>query len=377
MRRGWLGTVVVALVAVTPAGPAHALTGAKQRVTCSSGPTIIRDGRLKIIGIGIPNRYGPDEATLYACLGHRRPRVIGDEDVDFLVFDGARYYAALNIQTGGEGAADGTHYVGNLRTGRDVSYLNALLDDDLTVEPFRVTAGGALVRDDYGIQVVRPGYRGDRGPRAIGSGHEIAYVGNTIYWTERLADDSEVARSAAVDAPARTRENRLYDFRAFDAHRLLHPRRGRCASLPGTTIAASVGLRVVAQRTRTGRTVRYACALKRAWVRSLGPLAGPRGELRIVSDRWLLSRTGGGATLLDGRNGEVVTRVADAGITAWTLAGNGTLAWIGSDGRLLGQAPRAAAPTVLAEAAAAPTALASSDATIYWTSAGAPGRWQR
>jgi hypothetical protein len=57
-------------------------------------------------------------------------------------------------------------------------------------------------------------------------------------------------------------------------------------------------------------------------------------------------------------------------VTAWTLLGDGTVAWIAADGSLRARAARATTPTVLATAAEAPSAPASSGESIYWTAGG-------
>jgi hypothetical protein len=345
---------------------------AKARVRCTSGRTVVQDGPLRLFGIGEPNRYGPVRATLYACLGGvPRPTAVGSESTRLVAFDGSRYLATLDASTGGEGSGDSTYLVMDLRRHRLVTYANAVWDADAffgnALHPFRVTTAGALVRDDYGIQVIRRGSKGDdRLIPAVGQGDEIAYVGDTVYWS-----DDAAARSTVIGTPAARPENRIYDLQLFNAAGLLSRRRGGCAAMPGITIAASPHVRVVA---RNGR--RFACATGKAWRHALGPRAGATGELRIVHDRWLLSRRAAGAIVIDARNGAVVTRVSGA-ITGSTLAGDGTFAWIEPGGRLVAKTPRATTPTVLAEATDAPAKLASSNRTIYWTAGGAPARWAR
>jgi hypothetical protein len=225
-----------------------------------------------------------------------------------------------------------------------------------------VTVAGVLARDDYGVQLIRPGYRGDdRLIKPIGSGSELAYVGTTLYWAERT-DTGLAARSATVKGPAAP-QTHVYDLRRLNIGALNH-RRGRCARMRGRIVAASARVRVVARH-----GVRRACSVGRDWVRRIGP-----GALRIAGDRWLLRTTGDGAELLDARDGTFALAVS-GGVRGSVIAENGALAWLDAGGTLRGQLPRAPAPTVLAEATDAPTALAASDRTIYWTSAAGPHLW--
>jgi hypothetical protein len=360
MTRAAIVAGCLAAVAIAPSG------AAKQRVTCSSGATIVLDGRLRIFGVPFHDRYGTVGADEYACLGRSgRPLGIGfasesqgtaSSDTPIVTFDGKRYLAALSTDDG-EGGPSASYDVFDLRMRRRVTFAKAVAGEE--PEPFRVTAAGGLVTDDYGIQLIPRGHRGDsRFIEPLGSGGEIAYAANTIYWS-----DGGGAHSAPAKTTAGMSENRVYDLRPLNP---FHVRRGhgRCESRRGTTIAASPHVRVLA---RDG--LRFACRRGSSQAHGLGPDAG---ELRIVGDRWLLSRTATGSTVLDMRGDGTVVTQAGGATGASTLAANGTLAWLEGDGRLLSQRPSDAAPAVLAEAADAPTALASSDATIYWSSAGAP-----
>jgi hypothetical protein len=346
--------VVLVLVATALAGAAEP----KPPPTCSSGFVVVRDGHLTIIGMV---RRG--DLRLYACLGHGRPYEVGDDDTYIITFDGTRYLGELSIAIGGEGPADASYFVDDLRARRFVTYVPSVDTPD-EIDPFRVTAAGALARDDYGIQLVRPGFRGDaRLIKPLGVGNELAYTGTTLYWTDPTGNGS-VARSATVGG-AVAPQTHVYDLRALDVGALNH-RRGRCARLRGRVVAASPLVRVVA---RGG--VRRACAIGRRWVRALGP-----GALRIAGDRWLLRMTTDRAELIDARNGRVALAVP-GGMREVAMGEYGALAWLDPGGRLLGWLGSSPGhpPTVLAEATDAPTALAASDRSIYWTSAGSPHRW--
>jgi hypothetical protein len=366
MTRAAIVAACLAAVVVPPGA------AAKQRLTCSSGITTVLDGRLRIFGVPFHDRYGTVGADEYACMGRSgRPMGIGfasesqgtaSSDTPIVTFDGKRYIAVLATEDG-EGGPDADYEVFDLRTGRRVTFAAALAGEE--PEPFRITAAGGLVSDDYGIQLVPRGHRGDsRFIKPLGAGGEIAYTGNTIYWTEK-----GIPHSAPAKAPATAPENRVYDLRSRNAFRVTRGH-GRCESRRGTTIAASPHIRVLA---RNGR--RLACRRASAKVHALGPRTGAAGELRIVRDRWLLSRTANGATVLDMRGDGTVVTAVDGAATSSTLTTDGTLAWIDADGRLLAQRPRDDTPAVLAEAAAVPTTLASSDTTIYWTAGGLPQRW--
>jgi hypothetical protein len=382
MRRGWLGTVVVALVAATPAGPAHALTG------CSSGTTVVRDGRLRIVGVRVPKARERDRVGLYACLGRGRPTYIGqsgytskphDVDVETVVFDGRRYLATRAWRS----FSTTTYRVVDLRRHRMVTAANAPFSAPGDPHSFRVTPSGALVRDDYGLQVVPIGSHG--APKALPPidklADDVAYVGNTVYWSEYHPPmGPNLIRSTTVDAPVRTPENRVYDISQLGP-RSLGFRRGRCASLRGRVVAATVHVRVIARRTRAGGTRRYACALNWNWVRRLAP----RGRLRLVEDDqgYVLSRSATSVTVLHAFNGHVVMRITgltgDRAIVSSTMTSYGAFAWIERSGRLLLERPHrqgaSAKPVVLAAAGDAPTALAASDSDVYWTAGGEAQAW--
>jgi hypothetical protein len=365
-------TALLAAAGATAALPAHAASP----VRCTSGVTLVLDGRLRILGIPFRERDGAVGVNAYACLGRSgRPRLVGgasqspgtaSSETPVVAFDGTRHLAAFSADDG-EGGPSASYEVFDLRSRARTTFANGLGGE--APHPFRVTAAGRLVRDDYGIQLIRFGFRGDaRLVQPIGSGDEIAYVGSTVYWTECPGGAPAIARSGATVAPGDTPENHVHDLAGVNPANPRGPRRG-CAERRGRTIAASPHVRVFVARDAAGRRVRRACRLGRAWLRSPMP-----GQLRIVSDRWLLAAGATGATVIDTRDGAVAVHV-DGAHAAMTLTAHGTLAWLEPGGRLLAQRPRATAPVVLAEATAAPAALAASDRTVYWTSAGGPERW--
>jgi len=382
MRLGWPGAVVVALVAVTPITPAHARTG------CSPGTTVVRDGRLHIVGVRVPEARERDRVDLYACLGRGRATYVGqsgytskrhDIDVETIVFDGRRYLATRAWR----GFSTTTYRVVDLRRHRIVTTANAPFSAPGDPHSFRVTPRGALLRDDYGLQVVPIG--SDGSPKALAPidkiADDVAYVGNTVYWSEYHPPmGPNVIRSATVDAPVRTPENRVYNVSQLGP-RSLGFHRGRCATLRGKIVAATVHVRVVARRTRADGIQRYACALNGNWVRRIQP----RGRLQLVEDDqgYVVSRSATSVIVLHAFNGHVVMRITgltgDRAIVSSTVTSFGVFAWIERSGRLLlERAHREGAranPVVLAEAGEAPTALAASDEDVFWTAGGEARAW--
>jgi hypothetical protein len=371
--------LVVALTAVAlAAAPAHA------RVGCSSGATVVRDRALRILGVPVPQPGRRAKVGLYACLRGGPTTAVGqagypghpaDSDVEQVVFDGHRYLATITLR----GNGTSRYRVFDLRRRRQATLARSTVTF-AGPDPFRLTLSGALARSDFGVQLVPLGFRGaDTELPLLGSSrsYDLAYVGSTLYWSDSANPAAPIlAGSASVAAPAATPENRVYDIARLGPYNL-ERHRDRCSSLRGRTIAASVHVRVVAQRSGGGTTQRYACAIGLGpdFVVALGPPPPRRGELRIVGDRWLLSRTTAGAIVIDASTGGMAARAPGA-IQSLTVSEDGRLAWIDGSGRLLAARSHRRAPVVLAEGSDAPTALASSEETIYWTSAGAPRRWQ-
>jgi len=63
---------VAAVVAATVVVFVPAAQG-RERITCSSGATVVLDGRLRILGIPVPQPGRRDKVGLYACLRGGRP----------------------------------------------------------------------------------------------------------------------------------------------------------------------------------------------------------------------------------------------------------------------------------------------------------------
>ena len=343
--------------------------------SCASARTVVLDGPLRIVGTRVPTQHKRDRVGLYACLGGGRPTAIGRSgypgfsgatDVDLVTFDGARYLATITVRDSGTGAR---YRVFDLRRHRQVTIARSAATG-FGEDPFRVLPTGALARPDFGIQLIPRGFRGNEASLTkLGStrSYDLAYVGSTLYWSTSASPSSPVVAAATtVDAPPTAPENRVYDITHLGPYNLTrHP--GRCEDLPGRLVAASVHVRVVAHR--GARTV---CGIGS---NAVAPVASS-GELRIVADEWLLSRDAAGARLIETANGKVVAR-APGPVRSVTVAQDGRLAWIDDGGRLLLARSRGRAPVVLAPASDAPTALAASEETVYWTSGGAPRRWQR
>src|SRR4051794_12349371 len=131
--------------------------GAAARVRCSSGVTVVQDRKLRIFGVEDVRR----DVHLFACLG-RRGAVTGLSDhAQIVTFDGSRYLADLDVSIEGEGGGDATYYVDDLKSGRMATFANAVFPGDEELHPFRITPAGTLVRDDYGVQLIPRGYKGD------------------------------------------------------------------------------------------------------------------------------------------------------------------------------------------------------------------------
>jgi hypothetical protein len=367
--------VVGALIAP---GAAHA------RVRCGSGATIYQDARLRVFGVHFVDRAdsegpfrGYDE---YACArGSRRPTGLGitgfdagvnSEDVPEIAFDGSRYLALVDTSDG-EGGPDSLYETDDLKTGRRLHFVSGgcCADTDNNVPgPIRAGPGGSLIRDEDEIDLYAGGH-GQTLSTPNAEATELALVGNTVYWTEQDTGPA-VARLATLAGAAPPRENYVLqpvevstkpDCAPRRSTTLLRTARFQIYTRHSRRRACRVGHRGslafgMPGQTRTARDLRTAGG---RWVLALDTYAGPTGNHDVLE-------------VADMRRGKVVTTVDAPAIAQATLLADGTVSWLETGGRLLAQAPGAAGPTVLADAAAAPTALAGGRRTIYWTTGGAP-----
>ena len=342
--------------------------------SCASARTVVLDGPLRIVGTRVPTQHKRDRVGLYACLRGGRPTAIGQSgypgfsgatDVDVVTFDGARYLATITVRDSGTGAR---YRVFDLRRHRQVTLARSAAIG-FGEDPFRVLPTGTLARSDFGVQLIPRGFRGDEASLTkLGStrSYDLAYVGSTLYWSTSANSFSPVVAAATtVDAPAAAPENRVYDITHLGPYNLTrHP--GRCEDLPGRLVAASVDVRVVAHRGARrvcsigGKRVAPAGVERRAADRRRRVAPEPRCRRR-EADRYV-DRQGRGARARAGAQPPSPRTAARPGST--TAAASSS-------------PDRAEGPGVLAPAGDAPSALAASQETIYWTSAGAPRRWQR
>ncbi len=370
--------IAIALLLVVAVG-ASADAKKRPRVTCHSGTAIITQGTLRVFGI--PFR-SPAEGVfrgddVYACLPGGRPRGIGQvgadegtdsETIDALVFDGSRYLAEQSTDDG-EGGPTVAVGATDLRNGRSGAFANGVGGVD-EVPPLRVLSDGRLLTSDDGVRLVSANAKSGSGKPISDSGDadEVAARGATAYWTEHPRGGPARVRTQAFPARAGAPENTTLG--PVDGLPDLH---ARCERRTGATIARSELVRVFA----SGAALR-ACRDDRGGVIRLAPEPGA-ADIRIVNDRWLLVLLGDptrSATVYDMKTLTAATTVRAGAqpLTSWTLAADGTLAWI-QGGALEAQTPSADAPTALAPAADAPTALASANHTVYWTAGGAPHRF--
>ena len=338
-----LAAAALALALTAPAAGA--------RVACTSGTTVLVDGRLRIFAIPFHDTIGDRGYEEYACLGaHGRPLGVGSvsaspgtdaTDTPAYVLAGGRYLAVASDEDG-EGGLSSFYDVYDLRTRHRVTFTNALFDLESPPE-VRLSAAGELVTDDIGeVEALAPGgsKRVLSTPGAQATG--IALSGSTVYWTE-----GGVARSAAL-APAPAGEDHVLAPVSVTGKSV-------CASRPGTTVARSPHVRV---------TRSFAC---RVGDRRRVVLPTSTGKVvRIAGDRWVYA----GGTVIDMRTRRTVTRSVSAIFAESTLLEDGTLAWIDDEG-LWAARPRTE-PVLLSAAA---TALASSHGVVYWTADGVAHRW--
>jgi hypothetical protein len=352
---------VAAVVAVLMLASA---ASADAKVRCGSGTTAFVEGELRIFGVyfhradDFNEEWGFDE---YACLGRGpRPQGVGlkysntgtgSDDAPAYAYDGKRYLAVYHT-TDGEGGPSAQLSVRDLRTRRDVGFVNVACCEG--VPAFRVASDGTLVALTPGedLFVKRRGRRAQTLSTPGAVPKDLAMTGATIYWSE-----GSQARSARLDGVSGGEALMLEPVR-------LHRRGGACAAAPGRTIAASGSIRVVERGAR-----RFACRIGGKGRFAAGVFGGPAP--RIVGDRWLLVRGEGRAEVVDSRTGRTVTAVGYVASPA--LLRDGTLAWIDFAGALHVRRP-GADPVVLAATGA--SSLAAARRAIYWTENGHPRRYR-
>ena len=356
------------LVALALSAPAHAKK--RPHVTCHSGTAIITQGTLRVFGIPFTS---PAEGVfrgddVYACLPGGPPRLLGQvgadqgtdsETIDGLVFDGSEYLARQSTDDG-EGGPTVTYGVTDLRTGRDGAFANGEggLDE---VPPFRVLSDGRLLTSDDGVRLVAANAENGSG-RLISTrrSDEVAVSGATAYWSEQPDDGPVLVMTRTFAARSSAPENVVLS--PIDG---LPNRSSRCERRTGATIARSQQVRVLASGTNT-----FACRDDHRGVIRLAPEHGA-ADIRIFGTRWLVVALGDpvrSVTVYDMQHLTTATTVKapTQPVSSWTLAGDGTLAWI-QGGAVFAQGPDAGTPTTLARTTNELTALASANHTIYWT----------
>jgi hypothetical protein len=334
---------LVAVVLIVLCSPAEA------KVTCGSGVTAFVDGKLRIFGIHYrtPDEWGFEE---YACLGRRRPLLVGGvgsstgtASGETGVYAHAGRFLADYSQSDGEGGPSAHVTVVDLIRRRAVSFVNVACCEFTPAIRLAPNGAVAVVAPGEGLLVKSPGRRA----RTLAAApRDLAMAGGTVYWTEAGQARAErlegvTGREALMLEPVRMRR-----------------RGGACAAAHGRTIAASGTVRVFA---RSG---------ERFWCRVGG--RGPSAltvpvRPRIVGDRWLLVRGEGSARVIDTRTGATV--IHEQAVATPTLLRDGTLAWIDHGGRLLVRSP-GSATVVLAQAGA--SNLAAARRAVYWTETGSP-----
>lgn len=347
--------LVTAMLFVLAGGAAEAKVG------CASGTTAFAGGGLRIFGVHYAT---PDESGFveYACLGRRRPLIVGGVGATtgtgsgatpaYAIGGGGRYLAAYDVSDG-EGGPSASIGVIDLHRRRTVNYVNVACCG--FVPAFRVASDATLVFLAEGESlVVKARGRRERTLSAPGAiPRDLAMAGHTVYWSE-----GGQPRSASLGGSVTSRDRMLEPVR-------LRRHGGACAAARGRTIAASGSVRVV----RRGKR-RFGCRIGGEGRFRVGAAGTPAP--RIAGDRWLLLRGGAGARVVDSRTGRTVTVAASAARAE--LLPDGTLAWTQDGGRLLAQRPGGAAVEL---AAAGASALAVARRAIYWTEGGAPRRAAR
>ena len=356
-RAALLAAVALALAAAAPSA------GARPRLRCASGTTLLVNGPLRIFEIPFrdSDEHGHDQ---YACLaGRGRPLFVGQDGEGPGVglarqlaysFAGGRYLLSATYGEG-EGGASGDYAVYDLRTRRRLLTTDLLADPAVGAQYAFAADARLVLADDGVVQLLRPGSPSEPLSPAGVTAAEIALAGTTLYWTETPQSAPPVARSAQLGGDPAPAGDRL---EPVEIHR-----GGACTRRSGTTVLQSSRVRVLRRGARLV-ACRFGDALA---VR----LPADSKDLRVVADRWLLLRAGPRARVIDMRARRTVT-VAAAPLES-ALLDNGTLAWIEAGGRLLAAAP-GEAPDELAASGA--SGLASSRTTVYWTAGGAPQRFQ-
>ena len=348
--------LVASLALLALAAPAQAA-----KVRCTSGATILIDGKLRVFAVREDTRLQTGW-TEWACLGHAKPVHVSD-DVDGgdggistweYAYAGGRYLAVAATNEG-ENGADGSYTLWDLRTRRVVKVADATwvfdLDPQLRLDP---RGDMVAIEEEHALEVIPR-----HGPRRTLShaARNLALAGTTAYWTEGGA-----AHSAPLGGPAST---------APDDHvvRLAIDGSSRCERRPGRTVARAPFVRVA----RHGRRL-FACRILNRAAVPLPSHTAP-ATLRITGDHWLFgvdtcSHIG---SVIDLRSGRTVTELPFESRWAATLLRDGTLAWIDDAGTLFARPPNTQDATTLGTGA---SALASNGRTVYWTAGGTPHGWR-
>jgi hypothetical protein len=347
--------LVTSLALLAMAAPAEA------KPRCTSGGTILADGPLRIFEL--PYRSRLDVGwTDWACLGrHAKPLHVGNDfdggeggtDTWEYAFAGGRYLAVAFTDTG-ENGADGTYFVWDLRTRRQIRWADATWDFDHYPD-MRLSPHGDIVaiEEENRLEVIP--VRGHR--RTLSrDAHDLGLAGTTVYWTEAGA-----ARSATLPGAASTAPDRHVIPPYFKPE-------SSCERRPGTTLERTGLVRVARQGGKL-----FACRLRHRPVLSL-PSHLVASTLRVAKDRWLagVDTCSHAAFVFDLRSGRTVTELPFQARWSAALLDDGTLAWIDDAGALFAQAPDSGQATTLATSA---SALASSGTTAYWTAGGTPHSW--
>jgi hypothetical protein len=339
-------TVLAVLVLCAPA---------QAKVACGDGTTAFVDGSLRIFGVHYRTSFerGFEE---YACLGRRRPLLVGGVGSDngvgsseTSVYAHAGRYLASYSQSDSEGGPDADVTVVDLRRRKTVSFLNLACCEWTPAIRLATDGTVAVNSPGEGVVVKSPGRRA-RTLAAEGSGaRDLAMFGGTVYWTE-----GGQARSTGLPGADGGEALALEPVR-------LRRRGGTCAAARGRTLVASGSIRVFETP-----DARYACRIGRSGRILLAGSSLPR----IVGDRWLLVFGEGHVRVFDTRSGKAV--IDEESVAQSTALGDGTLAWIDFGGRLLARTPGADI-VVLSENA--PGMLAAARRAVYWTENGSPRRY--
>lgn len=349
-------TAVLFALGLLLAPAAHA-----KRVRCDAGTTEFATGALRVFAIHYRDVRGNVEGShTFACLGARgRPVELGDNDwgsitgdsdggTPVLVFSGGRYLAVGHWESGEGGLEDAGYNVLDLRTRRLLTSISMGEVPDAE-PPLRLSANGdAILTDEHSVLLFTPGARkGVVLSTSPVDASGAAISGSTVYWTENGAPHASTLASAAAADTVDTTQTPVYADQGI-----------ACDRRSGTTVAHSWQVRIL----RRGAAL-SACLDRRTFGLPPNTLLA---DVQIARERWVFT----GTSVIDLKARRTVIKLARP--RSATLLGDGTLAWIGDDGRLLAQSPGAAAPTVLSGAGAA---LSSSGTTVYWTEAGAPHAW--